>query len=68
MARYSYWESFDESAGAYQYIITANSPGLVDNARNRPNGDYASGDLFVADPAGSEYLHPFGRVDDTLVM
>ncbi|KAI8141740.1 hypothetical protein BJV82DRAFT_617342 [Fennellomyces sp. T-0311] len=65
---YCYWEPFDEAMGIYQLVIKANYPAMATGVGNRPNGDYATSDLFMQDPPNSGYWRHLGRNDDTLVM
>ncbi|KAI9252908.1 hypothetical protein BDA99DRAFT_520376 [Phascolomyces articulosus] len=51
-----------------QLILTGNCPSFASRVSNRPNGDYASGDLFMEEPLGSNNWRMVGRIDDTLVM
>ncbi|KAI9485154.1 hypothetical protein BDB00DRAFT_773619 [Zychaea mexicana] len=65
---YCIWEPHDEAKGIYHLVIKADCPALATNAGNRPNGDYATNDLFMEDPPKSGYWRHLGRNDDTLVM
>lgn len=62
------WEPFDEKLGLYHLVIKADSPCMATGVGNRPNGDYATNDIFVEEPANSGYWKHCGRKDDTLVM
>ncbi|KAI7879561.1 acetyl-CoA synthetase-like protein [Lichtheimia hyalospora FSU 10163] len=68
MQDYVQWEPFDEKLGTYHLVIKAGSPLMATNIGNRPNGDYATNDIFVEEPANSGYWRHCGRKDDTLVM
>ncbi|KAI7859649.1 hypothetical protein BDC45DRAFT_590210 [Circinella umbellata] len=65
---YCVWEATDETKSIHHLVLKAGCPILATNIRNRPNGDYATGDLFMEDPPKSGYWRHLGRNDDTLVM
>ncbi|KAJ8654164.1 hypothetical protein O0I10_010112 [Lichtheimia ornata] len=65
---YVLWEPFDEKLGLYHLVLKADSPCMATGVGNRPNGDYATNDIFVEEPANSGYWKHCGRKDDTLVM
>ena len=60
--------SSSSSNGIYQLTFKSNYPALGSNVANRPDGGYATGDLFIEDPPHSKTWRHVGRVDDTLVM
>ncbi|KAI9250966.1 hypothetical protein BDA99DRAFT_469417 [Phascolomyces articulosus] len=65
---YCIWEPYDDAKGIYHLVIKADCPSIATNVGNRPNGDYATNDLFMEDPPKSGYWRHLGRNDDTLVM
>ncbi|KAG2226546.1 hypothetical protein INT45_005032, partial [Circinella minor] len=56
------------SSEVYQLTFKSNYPALGSNVTNRPDGGYATGDLFIEDPPNSKTWRHVGRIDDTLVM
>ena len=66
--RYCHWELVDEAEGTYHLLVKADYPALATGVGNRPNGDYATNDIFVRASPGSDYWEYLGRRDDTLVM
>ncbi|KAI9489192.1 hypothetical protein BDB00DRAFT_771221 [Zychaea mexicana] len=68
IAPYIFWEPLDKESDTRQLVFTANYPALASNIANRPNGDYATGDLFIQDPPNTDTWRHVGRLDDTLVM
>lgn len=67
-ASYAEWEPVDKENGVYHLVIKAGCPCMATGVANRPNGDYATKDLFKEDPPNSGYWRHLGRNDDTLVM
>lgn len=63
---YCYMEPFD--GDLYHLVIKAGCPTLANDLITRPNGDYATNDLMIEDPPGSNCWRTMGRCDDTLVM
>ena len=52
--------------GAYELVCKAGWPKLV--VSNRPDGSFATKDLFIKHPTRPGLLKMVGRVDDTLVL
>ncbi|GAB5589605.1 hypothetical protein Unana1_04505 [Umbelopsis nana] len=61
-------EESETGDGAKHLVIKASSPYLASNVGNRPDGSYATNDLFVAHPSKPGYWYIIGRADDTLIM
>jgi hypothetical protein len=49
-------------------VIKPNSPFLASNVSNRPDGSYATKDLWRPHPSKPGYWIICGRADDTLIM
>ncbi|TKY90272.1 hypothetical protein EX895_000270 [Sporisorium graminicola] len=54
-----------EASGPFELIVQAGCPSLI--ATNRPDGSYATKDLFVPHPTKPDSYKYIGRADDTLV-
>ncbi|KAI9272870.1 hypothetical protein BDA99DRAFT_533707 [Phascolomyces articulosus] len=55
----------------YQAVVRKNYPGLVANVENRPNGDFATGDLFIPndDQHNSQTIWTYvGRLNDVFTL
>ncbi|KAI9271673.1 hypothetical protein BDA99DRAFT_500675 [Phascolomyces articulosus] len=65
---YLLFEPFDQDM--YQLVVKNNYPGLATKVGNRPNGDFATSDLFVAH--GQHRSHPIwtlvGRTNDVFTI
>lgn len=61
-------EESETGDGAKHLVIKASSPYLASNVGNRPDGSYATNDLFVPHPSKPGYWYIIGRADDTLIM
>ncbi|CDW97821.1 hypothetical protein, partial [Sporisorium scitamineum] len=54
-----------DASGPFELIVSAGWPGLI--MTNRPDGSYATKDLFVPHPTIPDFYKYVGRADDTLV-
>lgn len=66
--KYYEMEDSEVGGGTKHLVVKAGNPGLATNVGNRPDGSYATNDLFVAHPSKPGYWYIVGRADDTLVM
>lgn len=63
-----YLEDWESEQGLKQLIIASTCPNLAPGVSNRPDGSYATKDLFRPHPTRSDYWQLVGRADDTLIM
>ncbi|KAI8580711.1 hypothetical protein K450DRAFT_235591 [Umbelopsis ramanniana AG] len=61
-------EDTDYGSEIKQLIILPNSPFMATNASNRPDGSYATNDVWTPHPSKPGYWFISGRADDTLIM
>ena len=56
----------DRGSGTYESVVLDGWP--AKNQSNRPDGSYATKDLFIRHPQHSNWYKYIGRLDDTLVQ
>ncbi|KAJ2957394.1 hypothetical protein NQZ79_g6909 [Umbelopsis isabellina] len=61
-------EDWNNEEGVKQLIISSTCPNLAVGVSNRPDGSYATKDLFRQHPKRPDYWQLIGRADDTLIM
>jgi hypothetical protein len=66
--KYYIMEDTEIDSKTKHLVIKPNSPFLASNASNRPDGSYATQDLWRPHPSKPGYWMICGRFDDTLVM
>ncbi|KAG2176834.1 hypothetical protein INT44_007498 [Umbelopsis vinacea] len=66
--KYHIMEDTDYGSEVKQLVILPNSPFMATNTSNRPDGSFATNDLWTPHPSKPDYWYISGRADDTLIM
>ncbi|CAO3664962.1 unnamed protein product [Umbelopsis ramanniana] len=66
--KYYMMEDTEYGSEVKQLVILPNSPFMATNVSNRPDGSYATNDLWTPHPGKPGYWTICGRADDTLIM